>query len=221
MSQPATSAAKVLPLVTLFESYGSGAEEVGPKVAEALGLPYHAQAFSSEDLEEQEAQREKESLLSRVVVAMGAGGSASGGRDVIFAKQDQRALIEENTAQVLEWARQGGVITGRNGAFILNDREAALHVRLDGQFDRRVQRAAEVRGISVDRAHMRQKREDQMRVDMSKQLYAFDSGDPLNYDLTLNTGTLDLDTCVQIIVAAVQIKAGTTGSGKATARSGS
>lgn len=215
MSQPATSA--VLPLVTLFESYGSGAEEVGPKVAEALGLPYHAQAFSSEDLEEQENQREKESLLSRVVVAMGHGGVASGGRDVIFAKQDQQALVEENTAQVLAWAEEGGVITGRNGAFILSDRESALHVRLDGQLDQRVRRAAEARGISVDRAHKRQRREDQMRVDMSKQLYAFDSGDPLNYDLTLNTGTLDLDTCVQIIVAAVRIKAGAGAAGGADA----
>ena len=39
------------PVVTLFESYGSGADEIGPRVADALGVTYHHQAFSSEQLE--------------------------------------------------------------------------------------------------------------------------------------------------------------------------
>ena len=34
------------PVVTIFELYGSGASEVGPKVAEALGVPWEPQAFS-------------------------------------------------------------------------------------------------------------------------------------------------------------------------------
>ena len=37
--------------MTLFESYGSGASYVGAKVAEVLGAPLHAQAFSSEEIE--------------------------------------------------------------------------------------------------------------------------------------------------------------------------
>ena len=56
------------PVVTIFESYGSGAEEVGPRVAEALGVAYHAQAFSSEQLESPE---QDDGLLSRVFAAMG------------------------------------------------------------------------------------------------------------------------------------------------------
>lgn len=209
MSQPAPAPhdapGDVQPVVTLFESYGSGAEYVGPRVAEALGLPYHEQAFSSEQLEAQEEQREKEGLLSRVLVAMGQG---TGGTDVPLAQQDKAVLVRDNTERVNQWAQEGGVIVGRNGAYILRDRARALHVRLDGPTDERVRRAAEARGISVERAAKRQRREDQVRVEMSRDLYAFDSGDALSYDLVLNTGALDLDTCVQVIVAAVRIKAG-------------
>ena len=39
------------PVVTLFEKYGAGARYVGPKVAEALGVEWMDQAFSSADIE--------------------------------------------------------------------------------------------------------------------------------------------------------------------------
>lgn len=195
------------PVVTLFESYGSGAEYIGPRVAEALSLPYHQQAFSSEELEQEESEREKEGVLSRVLVAMGMS-TGEAGAGVPTAQQDRAELVKQNSLTVTEWAEQGGVIVGRNGAFILAGLASALHVRLDGPVEQRVERAAADRGISVDRASRRQKREDRVRVEMSRDLYGFDSGDPLSYDLVLNTGRLDLDTCVAIIVAAVRIRAG-------------
>jgi hypothetical protein len=35
------AAASLRPVVTLFESYGSGASYIGSRVAQALGLPFH------------------------------------------------------------------------------------------------------------------------------------------------------------------------------------
>ncbi len=206
--------ASAVPVVTLFESYGCGAEEVGRRVAEALGVPYHEQAFSSEQLEAQEEARERESLLSRVFVAMGRG-SATDHQDVPLAQQDKEQLVSDNTAQVSAWGEAGGVIVGRNGAFILRGLPNALHVRLDGPVEERVARAAAERGITLDRARRRQRREDQTRAQMSKDLYAFDPTDPLAYDLVVNTGTVDQDLCVAIIVAAVRSRLGTAGGGAA------
>ena len=42
---PSGAAASLRPVVTLFESYRSGASYIGPRVAQALGLPFHMQAF--------------------------------------------------------------------------------------------------------------------------------------------------------------------------------
>lgn len=109
------------PVVTLFETYGSGAEYIGARVADSLGLPFHEQAFSSAQLEESAQLREKEGLLARALSAMGQ--SSFGGLDVgdvSGGQRDSYQLVMENTGTVLRWAREGGLIVGRNGAFILS-----------------------------------------------------------------------------------------------------
>ena len=195
------------PVVTLFESYGSGAGVIGPLVADALGMPFHEQAFSSEQLERNAELREKEGLLVRVFSAMGSssfGGVDVG--DVSSAQRDSYDLVMHNTATVQQWARIGGVIVGRNGAFILADWPTALHVKLDGPVKQRIARAAQEAGISLDRAGRRQKNEDKIRADMSIELYGWDPRDPTRYDLVVNTGRMDLDACVDIIAQAYRAK---------------
>ena len=73
--------------------------------------------------------------------------------------------------------------------------------------EQRIERAARESGIDVKRAARRQKREDQLRADISLEYYQWDPREDERYDLVVNTGTMDLDTCVQIIVAASKIKA--------------
>jgi cytidylate kinase len=195
------------PVVTIFESYGAGADEVGPRVAEALGVAFHPQAFSSEQLEESAEQRDDEGLLSRVYTAMGGSYAALEGPSVAMAQRDDHELLLRNTRWVTDVARSGAVIVGRNGALILATSPGVLHVRLDAAVQRRVERAARTGGITADRAAKRQRREDQLRADMSIRLYGWDPREPTRYDLVLNTGTLDLDACVDIIVNASRVKA--------------
>jgi cytidylate kinase len=200
------------PVVTLFESYGSGASYVGPRVAHALGVPFHPQAFSSEEIENAEAERESTGVLARVFAAMGGSYAGLEGPAVAMAQRDDYDVVMANTREVQEQARQGGVIMGRNAALILATRSAALHVKLDGPLARRIERAAQESGISIERAAKRQKREDQIRADMSLQLYGWDPRRTERYDLVVNTGTMDLDACVEIIVQAARIKAGLHGA---------
>ncbi|MGB8381781.1 MAG: cytidylate kinase family protein [Dermatophilaceae bacterium] len=197
------------PVVTLFESYGAGAADIGPRVARALGLPFHQQAFSSEQLEDAETQREKESVISRVFTAM--GGTSYGGvdvGDVTAGQRDSYELVMENNRIVQDEARAGGVILGRNATVILAARPSTLHVKLDAPVRQRTARAAQAAGIDIDRAAKRQKREDQFRAEMSIQLYGWDPRETHRYDLVLNTGNLNTDICVEIILAASKIKSG-------------
>jgi cytidylate kinase len=200
------------PVVTLFESYGSGASYIGPRVAQALGVPFHPQAFSSEELENAEAERESKGVLARVFAAMGGSYAGLEGPAVAMAQRDDYDVVMANTRKVQEEARQGGVIVGRNAALILAKRPAALHVKLDGPLAQRIERAARESGISIERAAKRQKREDQVRADMSLQLYGWDPRETERYDLVVNTGTMNLDTCVDIIVQAARVKAGLQGA---------
>ena len=198
-------------VVTLFESFGSGADYIGPRVADALGVPFHAGAFSSQEIEDAMAQREARGLLSRVFGAMGgqyASYAGLEGGSVPDAQRDNYELVMENTREVVESARQGGVIMGRNGALILADWPAALHVQLDGPLQARLERVAETSGISLEQAARRQKQEDRVRADISIELYGWDPLEFDHYDLLVNTGLMDLDRCVDIIVAAANVKAG-------------
>ena len=209
-----TAAPSTPSVVTLFESYGAGASYVGPRVAQALGVPFHAQAFSSEELERAATEREGEGVLSQVFGAMGGSYAALGGEghDVALGQRDTYELVMKNTRAVMDEARAGGVIMGRNAALILADWPGALHVLLDGPLEKRIQRAAEESGIDVARAAKRQKREDQIRADMSVRLYGWDPRDPTRYHLVVNTGLMDLDTCVDIIVQAARVRAGLGGA---------
>ena len=203
-------------VVTLFESYGSGASYVSARVADALGVPLHVQAFSSEEIEAAMSVHESRSLLTRVFNAMGGSvASYTGGEgpNILIAERgDTYELVAENTRYVQEAAREGGVIVGRNGAFILADWPGALHVRLDGPLEQRIARAAQESGIDLEQAAQRQKSEDQVRADMSIEFYGWDPREADRYHLVLNTGLMDLDTCADIIVQIARAKAGRQGA---------
>lgn len=195
------------PVVTLFESYGAGAEAIGRRVAERLASPYHQQAFSSEEIESGEGL-EKVGMMSRAFHAIsGSFAGPEGGRSVVMAQRDNRSIIEENNEVVWASAGQGGVILGRNATYILANRANTLHVKLDAPREVRIDRMVAA-GLDEKVARRRQRNEDQIRGDMSVNLYHWDPRENDHFDLVLNTGQLDDDTCVDIIVAALGIKAG-------------
>ena len=194
------------PIVTLFELYGSGAELIGPAVAEELGLPWEPQAFASETIEAATAARSEDpddSLLSRIFRTLGGGPGVLDDRSfrALFDATDYE-LIQENTRHVLESTKDGGVILGRNGAVILADRPGALHVLLTGRSEDRIARAAETAGISHEQAARRLEVEDSIRAEISQRFYHWDPRDPSRYDLVVSTSRLDIPTTVEIIVTA-------------------
>jgi glucuronide carrier protein len=195
----------VKPVVTLFEQYGAGATYVGRKLAEALGFPFHAQAFSSEEIESSQADAtEENATLTRVFSVLGGAYGGFDGRDVATTQRQKYELVMENNRRVHEFADEGGVIVGRNAAVILAKRPRTVHVLLTGSVEDRVQRAANEAGIPIDRAAERQKREDDVRAEMSLTLYGWDPRLPDRYDLVFNTSRIGLDRVVDAVLAAVR-----------------
>jgi glucuronide carrier protein len=196
------------PVVTIFEQYGAGAHQVGERVATALEVPFHPQAFSSEEIEGgQEAATEEAALLARVFSVLGGAYGGFEGRDVAMTQQDRYELIMDNNRQVWEHAHDGGVILGRNATVILAERPNTLHLLLTGSVEDRIARAVEEFGISRERAAARQKREDEVRADMSLSLYGWDPRLPDRYDMVINTSRISLDAAVDAVVALVRASA--------------
>lgn len=193
------------PVVTLFEQYGAGAAYVGQKIAEGLGLPFHAQAFSSEELEAGASDPlAQNATLANVYSAMGGAYGGFEGRDIVTTQQQKYELIMDNNKTVLEWAKQGGVIIGRNATVILTHRPNTVHVLLTGEHEDRINRAAQEAGIPAQRARQRQQLEDSVRVDMSKTLYGWDPSAPDRYDLVFNTSRVPVDAAVAAILSTIR-----------------
>lgn len=197
-------------IVTFFEEYGAGADYVAPRVALRLAVPYAGQRFSSDRIEAAEAREEREeTALGRFFKSFTPIAVADADITWAMDAMGDRDGMEANTREVLEAVRNGGVIFGRSSTKILADQPGALHVKLIGPREDRIDRATRLYGIDREKAEKRQLREDRVRVDLSRQSYRWDPTDDSNYDLVLNTGTFDLDACVDVIVAAYRGMYGT------------
>lgn len=204
MSQGTASGADVAPVVTIFEQHGAGADEVGRAVAAALGVPFHAQAFTSEDLEGgAEAATEQGAALARVYGVLGGAYGGLEGRDVATTQRERYDLVVANNEAVWRLADQGGVVVGRNATVVLADRPRTVHVLLTGSVEDRLDRAARTSGVPRERAAARQQVEDRVRAEMSLALYGWDPRLPDRYDLVINTSRIPPERAVAAIVQAV------------------
>ncbi len=200
------------PVVTLFEKYGAGARQIGPRVAEALGVAWLDQAVSSADIESESypgarAASESGSLLARILGPYASGATVLDDASIPLAQAQDAQMAMENTRFVRHAATRGMVMLGRNGAYILEDLPTALHVLLDAPVALRISRAAREEGIDEASAVRRQRTEDRVRAEMSERFYRWNPMDLDRYHLVLNTGVLNLDQAVEVIVAAERVRA--------------
>jgi len=196
-----------LPLViTMWETYGSNMEAVAKRVGELLGIPVYPQGLSSAEIEELAAE-DRTGRAAEFARRLALGKEATG---VMTAEDEEafRELARKNTEVVRARAEGGGVIQGRNGAFILRDRPNTLHVKLDGIAEKRIERAARLDDITLERSAARQAIEDDVRVETSLQAFQWDPRDIESYDAILNTSFQDTEETAQFIVAMAKVKAG-------------
>ena len=91
---------------------------------------------------------------------------------------------------------------GRGGMVVLRDLPSALHVYLGGPRAARVQQGMALEGVDRETAEHRQEAEDEARVEYVRRAYGVDGMDPGMYHLMLDSTALDLEVCVEVIVAA-------------------
>ncbi|HBX80289.1 MAG: cytidylate kinase-like family protein [Propionibacteriaceae bacterium] len=188
------------PVVTLWEEYGCGAEQIGPALAEALGVRWVGQSLSSHELETAEREADEqpfENLIDLYAVVGDNPLAPIGGEAVI---NERYANIADVTAE----AAEGAVILGRNATVILAGRPNTVHVKLVGPKEQRIARAAEAAGISVARAKHRQVREDRVRADFALRMHSWDPHRYTGYDLTLDVTEHTAADCVDRIIAALR-----------------
>ena len=200
-------------IVTVSASYGALGSEVGPRLAERLGVPFLDRAIPSEVAERlaiplEEAAARDESiggLFSRMAMRLAPVGQAFGATATAIDAVDEETFRRTTEAIIREHAATGEVVVlGRAGALVLRDDPRAFHVRLDGPRDRRIEQAlrlGEQDRASVER-HLTET--DRAREAYVRHFYRADARDPAHYHLTIDSTALPLDAVVDLIVLAAE-----------------
>lgn len=197
-----------MPGITISSEYGAGGEQVAPAVAERLGFTFLDRAISS--------QVAQELNLSPDEVVEGERKRGFGERffrsfapiaDLISADpavaSDGPDDFQVMTERIMRAALQdGAVIFGRAGAAAMHDEPQVLRVRLYGSLEERVESAQRHFAVDESTARADVERVDHARAKYMHHLYGRDINDRSLYHLMINTPDLQLEECVQIIVAA-------------------
>jgi Cytidylate kinase-like family len=201
-------------VVTISATYGAGGGLVGPAVADRLGVPFVDRAIPvavADDLgisvdDALSRDEQVESWLSRMLVAAAPLSFewTVGPDHPQTAVLSDAAVLRCTEKIIREVGSEGGVILGRAAAIVLRDHPDAVHVRLDGDPDRRAQQASALLGITEREARDALVRNDKARIAYVRHFYGADPASPQYYHVILDSTRVPLDTCTDVIVAAVE-----------------
>jgi hypothetical protein len=209
-------------VVTVSAAYGAAGAEVAPAVAERLGLPFHDRAIAAQvagrlgvPLSEAEANDETVVRgLWRLVASLGAMPDPVGGVLPTSSLPDARVYREQTEHVLTEIAAgAGGVVLGRAGAIVLGDRPDALHVRLDGPRERRLEAAVARSGRSREEVQREMAANDRTREAYVRHFYRCDPAAPRHYHLVIDSTALPVASVVDLVVTAARAR----GIGRSTA----
>jgi len=201
-----------MPLITLSAPYGAGGSQVGPAVAERLGVPFVDRAIPTGVAERlavplRDAIDRDESIggwLTRALLSFGQVTPVLAGATPAPEQVLTDDAFRQATEQVLrEHALgEGAVILGRAGALVLRDEPRALHVRLTGPEAARIEQGMRIEGVERTTAERHLEETDRARRAYVHHYYRCDPADPRYYHLVLDSTALSLEACTDLIVLA-------------------
>ena len=202
-------------VVTISASYGAGGAEVGPAVAARLGLVFHARAIPAQvagrlGVPVAEAEANDETVargLWRVLASLGTMPDPMGGVVPVTEQLDERSFRLQTERVVREIADgPGGVVLGRAAAVVLGDRPDALHVRLDGPEERRLDAVVARTGRPRDEVRRELRANDAAREGYVRRSYRVDATSPRIYHLVIDSTALPQQTVVDLVVEAARAR---------------
>lgn len=184
-------------IITISREFGSGGRTIGKKVAQDLAIP----CYDSE-------------LLQKIAVESGfdenyikdAGEYIPSGKlsfaftNRAFGPTNEDYLWQVQCKIITKLAEQGPcVIVGRCADYILRDKADCLRVFVHADMRFRAQRIVKEYGEREESPEQRLRDKDKRRAAYHRFYTDMKWGHAQNYDITLNSGTLGIDRCVEII----------------------
>lgn len=184
-------------IITISREFGSGGRTIGKKVADKLGIP----CYDSELIEKlaQESGFTKDYIKEAGEYTPG-GFLASAFSNRTFGPTNEDILWKMQCRIITELAeKESCVIVGRCADYILQDKADCLKVFIHADMAFRAERIVKVYGEREESPEQRLRDKDKRRAAYHRFYTNMKWGYAENYHLTLDSGVLGIDRCVDII----------------------
>jgi hypothetical protein len=200
-------------IVALSAAYGAAGSQIGPGLAQRLGVPFIDRGIALAvaerlDISVADALAHEEpsgkGLLERLLSGfLGADPAAPAllPSDTVTPEDFHRASQDALLAQA---ATGRGVILGRGAVAALRNDTRVLRVRLTGPVERRIEHAMRVRDLDRDTAERTVRALDRTHADYLRQFYDVDILDPSLYHLAIDATAFDAELCIELIATAAE-----------------
>ncbi len=180
---------------------GSGAAELGRRVAERLGYGFFDREIVESIARDSganmrlvgELDEHVRSMIDRYLVDVLRGRS--------FAEDDYLKSVARVFATLARCGR--AVLLGRGATAILTPRQA-LRVLVVAPREVRIERIAREQHLELGAATERLDQEEAARTGFIRHHFGVRQDDPALYELVVNTGTLSLDLATELVVVALR-----------------
>ncbi len=188
-------------IITISRQFGSGGRTIGKLVAERLGIPcYDAEIITkiAQDIgfTEDYIEERTESTQGGIFTALSEYET--------YGYSERIAIWRAQCRAIKELAEKGScVFVGRCADYVLKGEDyELLKVFVCADNEARIERIIHEYGETADRPEKRLKDKDKRRKAYYEIYTDQKFGDPLNYDLCLNSARFGIDKCADIIVSA-------------------
>ena len=183
-------------VITISREFGSGGRTIGKKVAEQLGIP----CYDSELIQKIAEESGFDAKFVQEAGEYAPGGFLSNLSSRIFGPTNEDYLWKIQYQIISRLAGQGPcVIVGRCADYILRDKADCLRVFIHADAQFRARRIVQEYGERAESPEQRLRDKDKRRAAYHRFYTNMKWGHAQNYDMTLNSGTLGIDRCVEII----------------------
>ena len=191
-------------VITISREFGSGGREIGFRLAEKLKIPFYDKEIISMAAEDSNIAEDVFHAHDEVI-----GQQERADHEYVSVNpfsvlyevpvQDQLFMAQ---SQIIRRLEQSGpcVIIGRCSDFIVED---GLRVFICGSMKKRVERMRQLKQESSRKMEARIREIDQRRRDYYQYFTGNEWGNPRNYHISLNSGELGIERCVEMILACL------------------
>ena len=192
-------------IITIARQFGSGGREIGRKLADKLGIKFYDKELISLAAKESGMSPEifeevDEKATNSLLYALSVGAVTIGNNFSIVPNvpmNDRLFLLQHDIIKKV--SADPCVIVGRCADYVLKDRTDCVKLFIYADLQPRIEYAVKVHNVPREKAPSVIQKTDKSRANYYNYYSTGKWGDPKNYDLCINSGSLGSDKSVELI----------------------